>query len=538
MTSTTNVPITTSRSALPAWPMLQAHAEQMRAVRLRDLFDNDTDRVDDFTVEGLGIYADFSKNLITRDTLRLLTQLAQKCGLRERIADMFAGKKINTSEQRPALHVALRAPSGQSLLVDGIDVVPGVHQVLDRMASFADLVREGQWRGHTGKPIRSVINIGIGGSDLGPRMTAHALQAFSDRKLHVAFVSNVDGAELTEATRGLDPTETLFVVCSKTWRTQETLTNARAARDWLLAAVGGDTSAVRHHFVAVSTNAEAVSEFGIDPQNMFGFWDWVGGRYSVDSAIGLSLMLAIGPQNFTEMLAGFHDADEHFRTAPFEQNVPVLMGLLSVWYNNFLGAQSQAVLPYSHYLAELPAYLQQLVMESNGKQVTRTGEPVDYQTGPVIWGQPGTNGQHAFYQRIAAPLSALRHQHDLLLANMFAQTEGLAFGRSEEELRETGCPVDQIPHRVCKGNRPSTTLLLDELTPRSLGTLIGFYEHRVFTAGVIWDIDSFDQWGVELGKILAHTIAGEVSGEEAPTLRHDDSTNALVKRYRALRGRP
>ena len=540
-----------SRRDLPAWRVLAQHAEAMQGVSLRELFDGDPDRADVFTVEALGMYVDLSKNRAGRDTLGLLVELAEQCGLAERIAAMFAGEKINVSEHRAVLHTALRAPRDATITVDGDNVVPKVHAVLDRMATFADRVRNGQWRGHTGKPIRNVINIGIGGSDLGPRMAYQALRAFSDRDLRVEFVSNIDGAEFGEATRGLDPAETLFIVSSKSWHTRETLTNAHTARAWTLAALGSDPSAIAQHFVAVSTNAEGVGEFGIDRENMYPIWDWVGGRYSYDSAVGLSLMIAIGPEQFTQMLAGFHDVDEHFQTTPLARNIPVLLGLLSVWYNNFLGAQTQAVLPYSHDLTHLPAYLQQLEMESNGKHVTLGGRSLDYQTGQIIWGQPGTNGQHAFYQLIhqgtklipcdfigiTAPLSALTDQHDLLMANLFAQTEGLAFGRSAQQLREAGSPEEQIPYRVCAGNRPSTTLLLDQLTPRSLGTLIAVYEHKVFTEGALWDIDSFDQWGVELGKLLATTISNELTAEQAPTLHHDASTTALIHRYRRLRHR-
>ncbi|PRZ41784.1 glucose-6-phosphate isomerase [Antricoccus suffuscus] len=537
---------------LPAWRELEQHARDMKDVTLRELFDEDPFRVRDFSFDELGLYADFAKNRVTRDTMRMLLDLAEQAGLSERIEAMFAGDKINVSEDRAVLHVALRADRNATIDVDGHNVVPDVHEVLDRMAAFADKVRSGEWTGHTGKRIRNVINIGIGGSDLGPRMAYQALLPFSDRDLRVEFVSNIDGAEFVEATRGLDPAETIFIVCSKSWHTLETLTNAGAARDWVLAAFNGDTAAVARHFVAVSTNADGVREFGIDTDNMFGFWDWVGGRYSFDSAVGLSLMVAVGPDNFTEMLAGFRAVDEHVRKTKLDRNIPVLMGLLSVWYNNFLGAQTQAVLPYSHYLAHLPAYFQQLEMESNGKHVTLAGDQVDYQTGQIIWGQPGTNGQHAFYQLIhqgtklipcdfigvAKPLSDLEHQHDLLIANVFAQTEALAFGRSEKELRDAGSPEAQIPHRVCKGNQPTTTLMLDQLSPRSLGTLIALYEHKVLTEGVIWGIDSFDQWGVELGKILAGTIADEVTADGAPSLKHDESTSELIRRYRKSRGRP
>ncbi len=549
--SAPGTPEVSGRAALPAWRALQAHAVDMQDVTLRELFDSDPHRLRDFSVEGLGVYADFSKQRITRETVRLLAELAEQCGLWEQVVEMFAGDEINVSEHRAALHTALRAPRGATIRVEGENVVPKVHQVLDRMAAFADTVRNGQWTGHTGKPIRAVVNIGIGGSDLGPRMAYQALNGFSDRALRMEFVSNVDGAEFVEATRDLDPAETLFVVSSKSWHTRETLTNASTARDWALAVFGGDTAAIARHFVAVSTNAEGVRDFGIDPANVFPFWDWVGGRYSFDAAVGLALMIAIGPDSFTAMLAGMHEVDEHFRTTPLERNIPVLMGLLSIWYNNFLGAQTHAVLPYSHDLALLPPYLQQLEMESNGKHVTRSGAQIDYQTGQIIWGQPGTNGQHAFYQLlhqgtklipcdiigVVAPLSELDDQHDLLLANLFAQTEGLAFGRTADEVRWAHSEEGQVAHRVCVGNRPTTTLLLDELTPHSLGTLIALYEHKVFTEGTIWDIDSFDQWGVELGKILATTIGDELTAEQPPTLRHDQSTNELIRRYRSARAR-
>jgi glucose-6-phosphate isomerase len=544
--------VATSRRALPAWQALQRHAGELQGMTLRTLFDQDPGRARELAFEACGMYVDFSKHRITRTTLRLLLDLAQQCEVTQRRDAMFAGEKINVSEHRAVLHVALRAPRDAVITVDGHNVVPEVHEVLDRMADFTRRVRSGEWTGHTGRRIRTVINIGIGGSDLGPRMAYQALLPYTDLQLPARFVSNVDGADFVTATAGLDPAETLFIVSSKSWHTLETLTNARAARAWILDAFGGDTAAVAKHFVAVSTNAQGVAEFGIDPQNMFGFWDWVGGRYSMDSAVGLSLMLTIGPDQFTEMLAGFHDIDEHFRTTPPQRNIPLLMGLIEVWYNNFLGAQTQAVLPYSQYLEHLPAYLQQLEMESNGKHVTLTGQRVDYQTGQIIWGQPGTNGQHAFYQLlhqgtklvpadligVTQPLSTLTHQHDLLLANMFAQAEALAFGRSQDQLRQAGMPEDQIPHRVCNGNRPTTTMLLDQLSPRRLGSLIALYEHKVFTQGVIWDIDSFDQWGVELGKILATTIIDELTADHPPTLSHDSSTNELIRRYRATRNRP
>ena len=542
----------TNRRLLPAWQALQRHADEMHGVTLRALFDQDPDRARDLAFEACGMYVDFSKHRITRTTVELLLDLARQCEVAQRRDAMFAGEKINVSEHRAVLHVALRAPRDAVITVDGHNVVPQVHQVLDRMAKFTRRVRSGQWTGHTGRRIHTVINIGIGGSDLGPRMAYQALLPYTDPQLQARFVSNVDGAEFVEATRDLDPAETLFIVSSKSWHTLETLTNARTARAWILDAFGGDTAAVAHHFVAVSTNAEAVAEFGIDPQNMFGFWDWVGGRYSMDSAVGLSLMLAIGPDQFEQMLVGFHELDEHFRIAPPERNIPLLMGLLEVWYNNFLGAQTQAVLPYSHYLTHLPAYLQQLEMESNGKHVTLAGQRTDYQTGQIIWGQPGTNGQHAFYQLlhqgtklvpadligVVQPLSKLTDQHDLLLANVFAQAEALAFGRSEDQLRQAGVPEEQIPHRVCEGNRPTTTVLLDQLSPRRLGSLIALYEHKVFTQGVVWDIDSFDQWGVELGKILVNTIINELTADNPPDLSHDSSTNELIRRYRDARNRP
>ncbi len=539
------------RRALPAWQALARHANQLHAVTLRELFDRDPGRGADLTAETCGLYADFSKNRLSRDTLRLLAQLARECGLAEATAAMFAGEPVNTSERRPALHVALRAPRGARILLDGRNVVPGVHAMLDRMAGFADQVRDGRWTGHTGKPIRTVVNIGIGGSDLGPRMACHALRHYADPRLQARFLSNVDGAAFADATRDLDPAETLFVVVSKSWHTSETLTNARTARAWVLDAFGGDTAAVARHFAAVSANADAVAGFGIDPASMFGFWDWVGGRYSLGSAAGLSLMIMIGPERFTDMLNGFHAMDEHFRSAPADRNLPALMGLISVWYNNFLGAQTEAVLPYSHALAHLPAYLQQLEMESNGKRVALTGRPVDHQTGQVIWGQPGTNAQHAFCQLlhqgtklipadligVAAPLSDLTDRQDLLVANLFAQAEALAFGRTADQLRTAGVPGWQIPYRVCPGNRPTTTLLLDALSPRSLGSLLAAYEHKVFTEGVIWGIDSFDQWGVELGKILARTILDDLTGDHPPAGRHDSSTSALIRRYRRLRHR-
>jgi glucose-6-phosphate isomerase len=538
-------------TALSAWKELEAHAAEVRQVHLSDLFASDPERGRRFTVEACGVYLDYSKHLVTQRTMSLVVALAEQSGLKDRIEAMFEGQPINVSEHRSVLHVALRAPRGTSIYVGGEDVVPEVHRTLDRMGTLANQVRDQAWRGHTGRPIRNVVNIGIGGSDLGPVMAYEALRHYADPRLHLAFISNIDGADFVEATRGLDPAETLFIVCSKSWHTEETLTNAHTAREWLLAGLGAGEEAVARHFVAVSTNAEGVSQFGIDTKNMLPLWDWVGGRYSYDSAIGLSLMIAIGPQAFGEMLDGFHQMDEHFRTAPFEANLPVLMGLLAVWYNNFLGAQSLAVLPYSAYLARFPAYLQQLEMESNGKRVDLDGYPVGHQTGPVIWGQPGTNGQHAFYQLLhqgtklvpadligfAEPLNALEHHHDLLMANLFAQGQALAFGRGEEELAAAGAPPDQVPHRVCPGNRPTSTILLPRLDPQTLGKLVALYEHKVFTEGTLWHIDSFDQWGVELGKILADAILPELEGAGSPELHHDSSTDALIRRYRRLRGK-
>jgi glucose-6-phosphate isomerase len=532
-----------------AWTSLSKHYEQIRGRHLRELFAEDPERGTRFTAEAAGIYLDYSKNRITDETVRLLVQLAHESGLRERIDAMFAGEKINSTEGRAVLHVALRAPSGEQITADGIDVVPAVHEVLGRMAEFADKIRSGQWKGHTGQSIRNVVNIGIGGSDLGPVMAYEALRAYTDRNLVFRFVSNVDGTDFAEATRDLDPAETLFIVSSKTFTTLETMTNASTARDWILEAFNGDKDAIAKHFVAVSTNAQAVEEFGIDVMNMFGFWDWVGGRYSMSSAIGLSTMIAIGPDHYREMLDGLHAVDEHFRTAPFEQNLPVLMGLLTVWYTDFFGAQTQAVLPYDQYLKRFPAYLQQLTMESNGKHVTLTGGQVDYPTGPVYWGEPGTNGQHSFYQLIHQgtllipadfigflhSLNPIGAHHDLLNANVFAQSEALAFGKTADEVRAEGTVDDLVPHRVFEGNRPSNTLLLDRLTPFALGTLVALYEHSVFTQGTVWSINSFDQWGVELGKVLAKTVAGELSSDAEPELRHDSSTNALIRRYRAAR---
>jgi glucose-6-phosphate isomerase len=534
-----------SLTALPAWKGLAAHAEQMRDVSLRSLFAGDPSRGERFALEAAGLYLDYSKNRITDETVRLLVGLADSCGLRERIDAMFRGERINTTEGRAVLHVALRAPRDESILLDGDNVVPHVHEVLDRMAAFADQVRDGRWRGHTGRRLRAIINIGIGGSDLGPVMAYEALKHYSARDLSFRFVSNVDGTDFAEATRDLDPAETLFIVSSKTFTTLETMTNAQTARQWTLAALG-DERAIGRHFVAVSTNAEQVAAFGIDTGHMFGFWDWVGGRYSMDSAIGLSTMIAVGPDNFRAMLAGFHAMDEHFRTAPFERNLPVLMGLLTIWYTNFFDASTVAVLPYDQYLKRLPAYLQQLTMESNGKHVTRDGVRVGYQTGPVYWGEPGTNGQHSFYQLIhqgtrlipcdfigfVETLNPLGHHHDLLMANVFAQTQALAFGKTAEEVRSEGTPERLVPHRTFEGNRPTNTILADRLTPETLGALIGLYEHSVFTQGTIWQIDSFDQWGVELGKALATRIVPELSSVAEPALAHDSSTNSLVMRYR------
>jgi glucose-6-phosphate isomerase len=535
----------------PAWAALKKHYQTIRRVHLRQLFDKDRERGERMAVEAAGIYFDYSKNRITDETLKLLLQLAEEAGLRERIDAMFRGDKINVSEKRAVLHVALRAPRGATILHDGQNVVPEVHAVLDKMAAFADRLRSGAWTGHTGKRIRNVINIGIGGSDLGPVMAYEALKHYSERSMTFRFVSNVDGTDFAEAVQDLDPAETLFIVSSKTFTTLETMTNAHTARDWLLAGLKREAAATAKHFVAVSTNAEEVSKFGIDTANMFGFWDWVGGRYSMDSAIGLSTMLAVGPDNFRAMLDGFHEMDEHFRTAPFERNLPVLMGLLSIWYNDFFGAQTVAVLPYEQYLKRFPAYLQQLTMESNGKHVTWDGVAVDYDTGPIYWGEPGTNGQHSFYQLIhqgtrlipcdfiafGRTLNPLGQHHDMLLANVFAQTEALAFGKTVRQVKAEGTPDWLVPHRLFEGNRPSNTLLLDSaLTPAALGRLVALYEHSVFTQGTIWQIDSFDQWGVELGKALAQKIIPELEGAAETRLEHDSSTNALIRRYRKLKG--
>jgi glucose-6-phosphate isomerase len=536
---------------LPAWTALQAHAREMKELHLRHLFAQDPQRAERFTIEAAGLFLDYSKNRITEEKLKLLLRLAQQAGLKQRIEAMFGGEPINVSERRAVLHVALRAPRGVSFVHDGRNVVPDVHAMLDKMADFSNRLRSGAWKGATGKRIRNVVNIGIGGSDLGPVMAYEALKHYSERSMTFRFVSNIDGTDFVEAVRDLDPAETFFIVSSKTFTTLETMTNARAAREWLLDRVARDASAVARHFVAVSTNPEAVAKFGIDPANMFGFWDWVGGRYSMDSAIGLSTMIAIGADHFRAMLDGFHAVDEHFRTAPFERNLPVLMGLLAVWYNNFFGAQTAAVLPYEQYLKRFPAYLQQLTMESNGKHVRLDGIQVDYDTGPIYWGEPGTNGQHSFYQLIhqgtrlvpcdfiafAQTLNPLDAQHDMLIANVFAQAEALAFGKTEEEVKAEGTPDWLIPHRVFEGNRPSNTLLLDRLTPASLGKLVAIYEHNVFTQGALWQIDSFDQWGVELGKALAQRIIPELESAAEPKLTHDSSTNALIQRYRELKKR-
>jgi len=541
-------PVTSS----PAWKALQSHHQKVRDLHLRDIFAGDPTRGERLTAEAVGIYLDYSKHRVTDETLGLLLQLAEESGLRARIDAMFRGEKVNVTENRAALHVALRAPRGASIVVDGKNVVPEVHAVLDKMTEFSDRVRSGAWKGHTGKRIRNVINIGIGGSDLGPVMAYEALQYYSERSMVFRFVSNVDGTDFVEATRDLDPAETLFIVSSKTFTTFETMTNAQSAREWSLKGLGGDVKAVAKHFVAVSTNAADVAKFGIDTANMFEFWDWVGGRYSMDSAIGLSTMLAVGPENFRAMLDGFRQMDEHFRTAPFERNLPVLMGVLSIWYNDFFGAQTVAVLPYEQYLKRFPAYLQQLTMESNGKHVTLDGTWVAWDTSPIYWGEPGTNGQHSFYQLIhqgtrlipcdflafVTTLNPLGRHHDMLLANVFAQTEALAFGKTPEQVKAAGAPEWLVPHRVFEGNRPSNTILLERLTPDALGKLVALYEHSVFTQGAIWNIDSFDQWGVELGKVLAQRIIPELEGTAEPRLAHDSSTNNLIRRYRKLKQSP
>jgi len=532
-----------------AWSALRAHHKTVQSVHLRKLFADNPKRAEKFSLEALGIYFDYSKNRITDKTVTLLLQLARESGLREHIDAMFRGEKINITENRAVLHVALRAPKDQTILVDGKNVVPEVHAVLDKMTAFCNRVRSGEWKGHTGKRIRNVINIGIGGSDLGPVMAYEALKYYSERSMTFRFVSNVDGNDFAEAVIDLDPSETLFIISSKTFTTLETMTNAHTARDWSLKAFGGDQTAVAKHFVAVSTNAAEVSKFGIDTANMFGFWDWVGGRYSMDSAIGLSTMLAIGPDNFRSMLSGFHQMDEHFRTTPFERNLPVLLGLLTIWYTDFFDAQTVAVLPYEQYLKRFPAYLQQLTMESNGKHVTLDGKQVDDDTGPIFWGEPGTNGQHSFYQLIhqgtrlipcdfiafAKALNPLGRHHDMLIANVCAQAEALAFGKTPKEVKAEGTPDWLVPHRVFEGNRPSNTMLLDRLTPEALGKLVALYEHSVFTEGTIWNIDSFDQWGVELGKVLAQRIIPELESKTEPKLNHDSSTSALIRRYRRLK---
>ncbi|PTR15667.1 glucose-6-phosphate isomerase [Nitrosospira sp. Nsp2] len=537
-------PSTQTLTERPEWQALAGHFPSVKNLHLRQLFAEDPQRGERFVAEAAGIYLDYSKNRITSETLRLLVHLADECSLRQRINAMFRGEPINSTEQRPALHIALRAPQSERIVVDGVNVVPEVHKVLDRMTDFAVRLRDGQWRGHTGQRIRNIVNIGIGGSDLGPVMAYEALRHYALRDMNFRFVSNVDGTDFEEATRALAPEETLFIICSKTFTTAETLANAHAARQWMLDKLKDD-QAVRKHFVAVSTNAEEVSKFGIDTANMFGFWDWVGGRYSLDSAVGLSTMIAIGPDNFRAMLAGFHAMDQHFLTAPFDHNLPVLMGLLAIWYNNFFGAASVAVLPYDQYLKRFPAYLQQLTMESNGKHVTLSGARVGYDTSPVIWGEPGTNGQHSFYQLVhqgtrlipcdfigfCRTLNPLGNHHDVLMANLFAQTEALAFGKTEDEVKAEGTPDWLCPHRSFEGNRPTNTILAERLTPHSLGAIVALYEHSVFTQGAIWDIDSFDQWGVELGKALAYRIIKELEHPDVNSMKHDSSTNTLLRRY-------
>ena len=545
--STTTTTTTPLRSR-PVWRALEQHHDEICKVDLKELFAGDPSRGERLIAEGAGLYLDYSKNRITAETITLLLRLAEESGLHERTEAMFRGERINVSENRSVLHVALRMPRGESLIVDGVDVVDEVNNVLDRMSAFADRVRSGEWKGHTGKAIRNIVNVGIGGSDLGPVMAYEALRHYTRRDLTFRFVSNVDSTDFAEATHDIAAEETLFIISSKTFTTLETMTNARTAREWALAALG-DESAIAKHFVAVSTNAEEVSKFGIDTDNMFGFWDWVGGRYSMDSAIGLSTMLAVGPAAFRELLAGFHEMDVHFRTTPFERNLPVLMGLLAVWYGDFFDAQTVGVMPYSQYLKRFPAYLQQLTMESNGKHVTLDGRLVDYQTGAVFWGEPGTNGQHSFYQLIhqgtklipvdligfGKTLNPIRDHHDILMSNVFAQAEALAFGKTEEQVRAEGTADAVVPHRVFQGNRPTNVILAEKLTPHTLGTLIALYEHSVFTQGTVWSIDSFDQWGVELGKVLAKRIIPELESEHEPDLRHDSSTNALIRRYRTMR---
>jgi glucose-6-phosphate isomerase len=546
---TTNSQGTEPLTERKGWKALGEHYKNVEKLHLRNLFADDPKRGDRLTLEAIGIFLDYSKNRITDETIKLLLELAEESNLQARIKAMFQGEKINTTEKRAVLHVALRAPKSSSIVVDGHNVVPQVHAVLDKMANFSERVRSGAWKGHTGKRIRNIINIGIGGSDLGPVMAYEALKHYSDRDTTFRFVSNIDGTDFAEAVRDLDPAETLCVVSSKTFTTLETMTNAHTARAWALAGLGGDEKSIARHFVAVSTNAAEVTKFGIDTANMFEFWDWVGGRYSMDSAIGLSTMLAIGPENFRAMLDGFHQMDEHFRTAPFNQNLPVLMGLIALWYNDFFGAQTVGVFPYEQYLKRFPAYLQQLTMESNGKHVTLGGTEVTYQTGPIYWGEPGTNGQHSFYQLIhqgtrlipcdfivfGQPLNAVGRHHDMLLANVFAQAEALAFGKTPEQVKQEGTPDWLVPHRVFGGNRPSNTILVDKLTPETLGKLVALYEHSVFTQGAIWGIDSFDQWGVELGKALAQRIIPEIENTTEPKLSHDSSTNSLIRRYRKVR---
>ncbi len=550
MTNPKSARVTPPLTELPTWKALEEHYEKVRRLHLRSLFADDPQRGERLAAEGAGLYLDYSKNRITDETMRLLVRLAAERGLRERTEAMFRGEKINATENRAVLHIALRLPKGERLLLDGIDLVPEVHAVLDRMATFSDRVRDGRWLGYSGKRIRNVINVGIGGSDLGPVMAYEALKYYGRHDMNFRFVSNVDATDFEEATRDLDPAETLFIIASKTFTTLETMTNARTARAWALKTLG-DEKAVASHFVAVSTNAGEVAKFGIDPANMFEFWDWVGGRYSMDSAIGLSTMIAIGPENFRSMLDGFHAMDQHFRTAPFERNLPVILGLLSVWYNNFFGSQTVAVLPYDQYLKRFPAYLQQLTMESNGKHVTLKGLAVGCQTGPVYWGEPGTNGQHSFYQLLhqgtklvpcdfigfCQTLNPVSRHHDLLMANLFAQTEALAFGKTEDQVRAEGVSQELAPHLVCEGNRPTNTILAERLTPETLGKLVALYEHSVFTQGVIWGIDSFDQWGVELGKVLAKRIVPELEAAEDPPLPHDSSTQSLIRRYRRLKGK-
>jgi glucose-6-phosphate isomerase len=549
-TKSTKAPATKKRNPAQAWKKLAAHYKTISRLHMRKLFADDPKRGQRLALDAVGLYLDYSKNRVNDETLKLLLQLAEESGLRDRTNAMFSGEKINITEKRAVLHIALRAPKTETILVDGKNVVPDVQAVLDKMAAFAGRVRSGAWKGHTGKRIRNVINVGIGGSDLGPVMAYEALRHYSQRDMTFRFVSNVDSTDFAEAVHDLDPSETLFIISSKTFTTLETMTNAHTARDWSLAGLGGDEKAVAKHFVAVSTNAAEVSKFGIDTANMFEFWDWVGGRYSMDSAIGLSTMVAIGPENFRAMLSGFHEMDEHFRTAPLEKNLPVLMGLLALWYNDFFGAQTVAVLPYDQYLKRFPAYLQQLTMESNGKHVQLDGKTVTHDTGPIYWGEPGTNGQHSFYQLIhqgtriipcdflafVKTLNPLGRHHDILLANVLAQTEALAFGKTPEQVKAEGTPDWLVPHRVFEGNRPSNTILAEELDPETLGKLIALYEHSVFTQGVIWNIDSFDQWGVELGKVLAQRIIPELESKTEPALKHDSSTNTLIKRYRKLKG--